>query len=273
MSNNIKFGSLAIVVVSITVFPACTKVFSEKADEDLKPRLATIRAENKGKGTDWAKLETQCLNLIKDHNSPVEKGEIYSTIALIYAEKGYSSPQDVRIPKAIEYCRKALQHPLEVITACEMYGRWTGALMAKYRNSPENEFVTRRQEAATRCLTGLKLALDNKAPKKREPPPPVFRYNIPPSSPNYDEMFEKHRRQLAAYKKWEFTNGLYKQREALTQRCVTLYTHKPYATNELRLLAEKILKKYDAAVEKLIALVEAEIARKEKRSSSNRHAK
>jgi len=76
---------------------------SIKSEKRLKQQLATIRFNNTGEGTDWEKLETECLALIEDYNSPPDKGKIYATIALIYAEKGYSSSEDLRIPKTIEY--------------------------------------------------------------------------------------------------------------------------------------------------------------------------
>lgn len=250
---------------------ACLRGFSMEANEQLSQRLAAIRSQNKGEGTDWGKLEAECLKLVQDHNSPEEKGKIYATIARIYAEKGYCSREDVRIPKALEYSKKALQYPLEVTTACGMYGRWTGSLMVTYWSYPEEEFIKVRQEAIVPCLIGLKLALDNKAPKEYpEAPPPLGKYDIhPEKGPIYEEAVRKQKQQLAARKKWQFEAELYHQRKALTQICVSLYSHKPYATDELKSLAQKILKNYDAVVNELVAEVEAEIARIEERTVSN----
>jgi len=198
-------------------------------------RVDLDHVKNKGEGTDWAKLEAECLKLVKDHNSPGESGKIYATIALIYSEKGYSSSEDLRIPKALKYCKKALEYPLEVTTACRMYGRWADSLMVTYWSYPEEEFVKRRREAIVLCLTGLKLALDNKAPKEYPKAPPVGKYHIhPEKGPIYEEAVRKHKQQLAARKKWELENKLYFQRKALTHRCVSLYSHKPYDTDELK---------------------------------------
>lgn len=259
-----KFKWTAGVVVFIMCF-GCLEGFSMVSEEELNQRLATIRTKNKGEGSDWGKLEAECLKLVQDHNSPVQKGQIYTTIAFIYSEKGYSSPNDVRIPKALEYSKKALEYPLEVTTACEMYSRWAGSLMVQYWERTEGEFVKIRQEAIVPCLTGLKLALDNKAPKKRQTLPIInlFDYDGPETDPVYQEMLKKHKEQVANYKKVKVQNELYMQRKVLTQRCISLYSHKPYATDELRRLAQEILKNHFDVVEELVTEVEAKIAQKE----------
>lgn len=265
MRKYIKFKLLAGMVVFIICLVSLRGSYM-KVDERLDQRLAAIRSQNKGEETDWAKLEAECLKLVKDHNSLPEKGKIYAKIALIYGEKGYTSREDVRIPKAIKYCKEALHYPLEVTTACEMYARWAGSLIVTYWSYPEEEFVKRRREAIVLCLTGLKLALDNRAPKEYpKAPPPVGKYDIhPEKGPIYEEAVRKHREQLAAHKKWEFQEKLYFQRKALTQICVSLYSHMPYDTDELKYLAQVILIKYDEAVKELVGEVQTEIAQKEK---------
>jgi len=241
------------------------KGFSEEADRELEQKLADIRAQNKGKGTDWTKLEAECLELVKDHNSPTEKGEIYATIARIYSEKGYSSSVDIRIAKALKYCQKALEYPLEVTTACHIYGRLTGAMMVGFWERPKEEFIKIRQKTIVPCLTGLKLALDHKAPEQWKTPPGVMSIGgISPNSPRYNEMKKKHEEQLLAQKKWEFENKLYFERKAFLQRCVSLYSHEPYNTDELKRIADQILRSYPDAVKELVSKVESEIARKEK---------
>jgi len=249
----------------LTIFIALAGGFfmkdvSNAGEEQLNQRLAAISSQNKGVG-DWGKLEAECLNLLKEYESPEDKGKIYAAIALTYSKSGYSSREDIRIPKSIKYCKKALQYPLEVTTACEMYGRWTGALMVKYWDSEKEEFVKRRQEAIVPCLTGLKLALDNKAPKKRQPPPAVGIYHISPSSPHYQKVMKKYKEELAARKKWEFENKLYNSRRALTQSCVSLYSHEPYDTDELEQLASEILKD-DEAIREILAEVRSKISPK-----------
>lgn len=269
MRKYIRFKLLAGMVVFIICLVSLRGSYM-KVDERLDLRLAAIRSQNKGEGTDWAKLEAECLKLVKDHNSPEGKGAIYATIALIYSEAGYSR-KDIQVPKTIEYSQKALRYPLAPVTSCSLYGSWTDALMVTYWSYLEEEFVKLRQEAIVPCLTGLRLALDNKAPKDHpKAPPPVGKYDIHPGKgPIYEEAVRKHKQQLAARKKWEFENKLYFQRKVLTQRCVSLYSHKPYDIDELKSFAEKILKKYDDVVQELLSEVEGEIARKEEHGFSN----
>jgi hypothetical protein len=259
---------IAATIVFIVCF-ACSKGFSAEADKELDNRLMAIRSQTGGKSvtTDWQaweKAEAQLLDLVKDHNSPEEKGRIYSTIARMYSQSGWRSSEDPRIPKAIKYCKEALQYPLDAIDGCEMNGRLADAMMDKYwGRRPNEEFVKMRQEAITYCLTGLKLAIDHNAPKEHpEPPPPMTVYHVnPDAGPLYEDAMRKNKEQLAARKKWDFLEKLYFQRLALTQRCVTLYSHKPYATDEFKLTAEKILKGHEDVAKELIAQVEAEIAR------------
>jgi hypothetical protein len=259
------FKWLAVAII-LTICFACFQGFSVDAGDQLSERLGVIRSQKRelGKWADWEKQEAQFLELIKDYNSPAGKGKIYTTIARLYSQEGYRfQSEDPRIPKAIKYCREALKYPLEVTAACEMHGRLTGAMMVRYLNRPEEEFVKIRQEAITYCLTGLKLALDCNAPKEYPMAPgPVGKFD----NPGDKELVNKHKQELAAHRKWQFLENLYFQRKALTQRCVTLYSHKPYATDELKLTAEKILKGHEGVANELLGEVEAEIARIEKGS-------
>ncbi|HDL64122.1 MAG TPA: hypothetical protein ENH12_01890 [Proteobacteria bacterium] len=128
-----------------------------------------------GVGTDWGELEIECLKLLKKFDSPEDKGEIYATVAFIYSDKGYNPlAGDItgQLSKTIEYCKKALEYPLNVVTACQIYSSWADALQIKYRNTDGGKFATARRQIIIPCLEGLKLILDNKVPEKRQPPPP-----------------------------------------------------------------------------------------------------
>jgi len=270
------FKWLAVAII-FTICFACLDGFSAEADEELDQRLGAIRSQKRelGKWADWEKQEAQILELIKDYNSPAEKGKIYTTIARIYSREGYFSSEDVRIPKAIKYCKEALQYPLEVTAACEMHGSIADAMLIRYRNRTKEEFVKIRQEAIVHCLTGLKLTLDNKAPKEHPESPGRMRvpHVHPEKGPIYEEAMRKYKEQLAAHEKWRFLEKLYFLRKGLIQECVSFYSHKPYATDELNRIAEKILKGHEDVAKKLIAEVEAEIARIEKGSVPDQGAK
>ncbi len=259
-----------IGMIIFVICVCCPTAFPMQEQEQLNQRLGAIRGQKReiGKWAEWEKLESQCLELIRDHNSPAEKGKIYATIALIYSEAGWHSSEDVRIPKALQYTKKALEYPLEPITACKMYGGRADCLMVGYYRRTEDELVKIRREAIAPCLTGLKLALDNKAPKDHPGSPPrVDIYHVNSESPYYEELMNKHKQQVAERKKWERESELYFQRWALTQRCVTLYSRKPYDTDELRNFTQRILEKHEGVVNELIAGVEARIAALEAVSS------
>jgi len=220
MRGSVRFERL-IAILIIAACIGCSKAPSvkpaekpEKAEE-LEKELAPIRSRNVGKGTDWGKLERECLDLIGDFNSPANLGRIYATIARIYSEKGYTS-SEVQIPKVIEYSKKALEYPLDVPTQCHMYGRWGGALMAQGLRGPEEDRVLMRRKAIVPVLRGLKLALDQKAPKEIQEVPAVdmFDFSGPESHPSYQKMLKEHEEQVAARKKADLLNTLYSERWA-----------------------------------------------------------
>lgn len=228
---------------------------------ELEKELAKIAAMNKGEGTDHAVLEAECLELMKDHNSPEDIGKIYAKIALIYSGKGYSSPNDIRIAKTTEYCKKALELPLDVITACEMNGRLAGSMIAWFQTLPPSKVVELRREAIVFCLNGLKIALDNNAPKEHLPPPPgVGKYDVGSNDPDYEKFTKKHEQQVAEREKWKLENNLYIQRQVLTGLGVSLYSHEPYDINELEKFARDTLKGHDDAVNEMLTKVNERIA-------------
>lgn len=245
---------IGIFVISLIVVDGLLmKNVSNAAEEELSQHLAKICSQERGEGTDWGKLEQECLKLLEEYDLPEDKGNIYATIALIYSKSGFSR-KDIQVPKTIEYCKKALQYPLEVVTECNVYSEWVDALIAK-SNLAGERFVGERQEIVILCLKGLKLALDNKAPKDRQPPPAVGRYTITPDDSDYQKYMEKYKEGLAARKKWDFENKLYRQRKALTGRIVLLYSFPPYATDELSYFAEQFLKSNNDVIKELIAEV------------------
>ena len=217
-----------------------------------------------GRGTDWARLEAECLELIEDFNSPANLGKIYATIAGIYSDTGFTS-KDVQLPKTIEYAKKALEYPLDVPTKCHMYGRWADVLIVKALRGPQEDMVEKRREAIVPILQGLKLALDYNAPKEMPKPLAVDLFTLRGdiNSPANQKMLKKHEEQVAARKKADFLETLYFKRESLMRKCITLYSQKPYDTNELIDFASKILSKRKDVVEELVSELRAAIAEKE----------
>lgn len=235
-------------------------ITSDMHESSFDERLALIRSRNIGTATDLQKLEAECLQLIETPRSPQETGTIYATIAFIYSDKGYSSRQDIRASRGIDYCKKALGYPLDPVTTCQMYVVWADALQTKYRGVSDPGFSVARREIAVVCLVGLKIPLDNDAARETQKLPVVNRYDYvgPADDLEYNRLRQKHNEEVAARKKAIRENVLSSCRTALKEKCVNLYTQPPYDKEELRHFAEPILPTYGSFVKELIKAVEAE---------------
>ena len=243
---------IAIITIIIVCIMA-SKGYSIDPNVSLEKNLTRITSQDKGKGTDVQKLEDQCLEMLRDHNTPESKGKIYVNIASMYASAGYSSPNDIRIAKTTEYCKKALEQPLDTLTTCEMYSHLSGSQIAPYWNGSETEFAKARKESIVTCLKGLKLVLDNNAPKElgKSPVETVYNYDGPNDSVR-KEIQKKMNEQAAAHKKRQDDLKLYILRQTLIGRCISLYSHKPYDANELETFTREVLKDHDDAIEEIM---------------------
>lgn len=257
------FRVLTCLIVTICIL-ASTGFSMDVNDpnEILQKRLTEISAKNKGKVADLTKVETDCIALIVDYNSPAQKGMIYAEIAKAYSKKGFDGRNDIRTTKTISYCQKALEQPLDVITACEMHGRLTDSMIVSFRTLPHSQFVELRQEAIVSCLNGLNIAIDNNAPLILPQPPVVGRYNVTPDHPDYDELMNKYQEELATRKKWEFESKLYFQRQVLTELCVSLYSHEPYDISEFRQFSQNILVNHTEVIDELADKIRDRISSK-----------
>lgn len=240
---------------------ASTGAAVAEPNEVLAKQLTAIRADNRSGNADPNELGMRCLKLIQDHNSPAEKGMIYATAAFIHSEKGFGRPseREGRLAKTIEYANEALKYPLDVHTACRLYGYLGDALALKGRNASKDIWLHARQEAVGAWLKGLALALDNGAPREMPAPPLVTVSNV--FAPDGRRLEETSRReeQKAARTQYERLRDLHMQRRALTNRCATLCSQKPLDVDQFRVLALRILDKHPDAVNELVQEVEARI--------------
>jgi len=259
-----KFRHLMMVTIVITCIMN-SKGYSADPNVSLDTKLIRIISQDKGNGTNIQNQEDQCLSLLSDYNSPEDKGKIYAKIAFIYSSHGYSSPNDIRIKKTGEYCRKALDYPLDLLTTCETYTRLSGSEIGPYIDAPETEFIKARKESIITCLKGLKLVLDSNAPKEWRQPPGVFKYVVNDDNPDYNRIVQEHERQIEARRHSEIENKLFILRRALIDRCVVLYAHKPYDTEEFVKYAQDALKGHEDAVEEIIAKIDEKIPQQDKK--------
>lgn len=260
----------AVMAIFLLGFP---RVTYGDMNENFKKQLLKIR--NKSISTDTLEerelWEENCLKLIKDHNSPTEKGMIYATVTLLYARKGLTLPseKETRFAKIFEYGKKAIEHPIpDVLINCEVHDRLAGAMFVKAMEGPKERFAEGRREAIVICLKGLKVALDNKAPKERPdfPPPMLVPHMITQNKgPKYQEAMAKYKKQLAEWEKFWNLSELYNKRNTLTRNCLTMYSVKQCDTQELREYAQKILVGYKDVVNDLVGKVEKRISARKRR--------
>lgn len=274
MIPNCRKRSSVIKAYVILVWLAGPVIAADDPNAVLERRLVEIRAGSRTASEDPCALEAKCLLLLGDYSAPSQRGMIYATMASVYSERGYPSSlgenkQQQQLAKTTEYAKKALEHPLDALTACRMYGALGDAITISGRRGPVDRWPEVRREAIVPCLKGLKLALDNKAPKDRPSPPLVtIRHVLSGSStltPQDANETARRERQLAARKEYEHLRDLHVQRQALTGRAVTLYAEEPYNTEELRALLRKMLSGHDEAANELVQLVEARIAGRKQR--------
>ena len=220
--------------------------------DELRKHLAQIDMQ-KGR-VDIEKLERQCLDLLDEYTSPADQGRIYAQIVRVHGQTGLKDPG-----KVAEYCQKALEYPLDVVTAARMNGYWASALrrpcvrrQVHSRESPWHKFPDTRKEIATLFLRGMKLILDEGGPTERQPLPPVDKFRCGPAdSPYCQELVKKNKEQVRARRKAELENDLVLHRDILTEKCVYIYSQEPVDTKELATLAREILDDEDAVTELL----------------------
>jgi hypothetical protein len=232
-------------------------------NEILQNRLAEIAAGNKGKVADLTKLETNCLALLEDYKSTAQKGKIYAAIAKAYSNKGFSSRKDIRVAKSVNYCKKALEQPLDVITSCEMYSRLADSMMVGFWELPHDQFIELRREVTVVCLKGLKIALDNNAPDAVPDPPSTSLHNVGSNASDRKKIMEEYKAKRAVRrKKWELEYKFFFLRDGLTGLCVSLYSHEPYDINEFQQLSQNILINHAETIDKLIGKIQNRISNK-----------
>lgn len=220
-------------------------------NEVLYNRLAEITSINTGKAAECIQIENDCLALIKDFDSEAQKGIIYAEIAKACSDKGFALRNDIRVAKTFEYCQKALDYPLDAITRCEMYSRLADSMISGSLELPPDQFVKLRQEAVVACLKGLRIAFDNNAPDAF-PRLPTIDLHVA----DRKKVKEQYNARFETRRKWELECNFFFARFALTELCVTLYSHKPYNIDEFRQLGQKYLIGHTEEIDELTNIIQ-----------------
>jgi len=203
---------------------------------DLQRSLAAIDMQRSGVTTPSEKLEAECLALLEGSRTPEEKGMIYAEIAVIYAQNGMSAPD-----KTVEYCRRALELPLELTKRCQVYVFWADALEVKHRAALREKSGETQREVATVCLRGLNTILDHRPPQTAQTVPVVHKFDCPPDDPAYQELVRRSQEEIAAREQVMRQNDLVLYRGMLIEKLLRLQREMGGGETELETLARDVL--------------------------------
>ncbi len=151
----------------------------------------------------------------------------------------------------------ALQLPIKPAQRLRLYIYLGDALvignqhLAREDRKPLSEI---RKLAVVPYLEGLKDAKKYPIPDDRPQLPGVGMYDVPPGSPEYEQVKKTHDQQMAARSAAEFEQELWDDRRILANQIVELYAREPYTATEVRRLAAQILND-PTAVESLMKLI------------------
>jgi hypothetical protein len=210
---------------------------------ELRQDLARLEALRNGRDTPLNRVDQLGQELLKKYSDSKEQGAIYYHLAHIHAQSGVREPDRI-----IEYTRKALDFPLEPSQRMRLYVYWGDAIQVKQARSPVG---TWRKEAAQPYLQGLKEVLPYRLPETPPKLPRVTAYDVDGPPEVVERERQEHKREMAARQEAKFQRDMIQHRNVLTQQLVSLYSRKPYATEELEQLASEKLND-PAAVKRLM---------------------
>lgn len=201
----------------------------------------------KGKDTPVSEVEQQAKELLNQHASPEQQGQIYCHLALVYSESGLSHPELV-----IGYAQRALQFPLEPHQRLRLHTYLGDAL--RVANRGKKPFTEIRRMAAISYLEGLNAAEEYDIPQQRPEMPMAGFNNVPTNDPDYKRIQKETGDKIQAQERARSQQDLWDDRHVLTRQIVDMYTRRPRAATELRQLATKVLKN-PAMVDGLMKLI------------------
>jgi len=251
------------------------------ADDDegpspLRTALYELDQMRDGRNTSYDKVEAGAQRLLKEYTKPEEHGKIYFTLASVYAQSAGNQAEPRA--KAIQWCKKALEFPLDIKSQQRMctYLGDSISVSLPIANSRGEGWPALRREAVVPYLRGLKALLPYDLPNEPitppEPPAKIGRMIADPADAEHQKRVEEYERQIEALRKIRFTNDLIECREIQTRQIAGLYFKTPasdelVALDELETIARDVLQD-DKAVANLIATVKAiEHEREQKRAA------
>lgn len=235
----------------------CLCILSFSRADTLGRQLYILGGKLEGFETDTKKLEQEYLHLLNQYDDPKDIGRIYAALTDMYCQSGLTDPFS-----AAKYAQKALEYPLALPIKIRVHHNWGDALQVQNSGATGSELAKARREAVRPYLYGIKVALEHEIPDERVGMPgfEVEHYDGPDLE-EHKRIAEENEKHFALLKKAHFINDMVFRRDICVGQTVSLYSKKPFATDELRQIATEILEDTDA-VDKLISKVDAAVKKR-----------
>ncbi len=203
--------------------------------KELRAELRRLDGLRQGRQTPLAEVDELGRKLLETYTGAKERGQIYYQLAHVHAQSGLAHPERV-----IAYARKALEHPLEPLQVPRMYVYWGDAVHVTRAKEP---LVARRKWSAVIYLAGLREMLRFPLPGKAPEVPVMARGLGRDADPRSAEGTRRRLAEIAAARrKAEFQGAMIQHRNILTGQIAALYHRHPVAPEEMRALAEGVLR-------------------------------
>jgi len=235
----------------------------EISAKTLVQELNEVDKLRAGFNTPFDEVEKRCNELLERYTKPEEQAKIYYQLAVVYSQSGQIMPN-----KTIEFSKKALELPLGPIEQLQLYVWWGDAIQVAHRGVRNQELVVARRKAVIPYLNGLKESLHLQYPRDTQPEHPPEEQNViadsrDPFGPARQRIRAERKKALDDWKQARFERDLNQHRKALTGQISYMYSSFPWASDEIRELATKILGD-QAAVERLMSHVDEAVQKRVK---------
>jgi len=203
----------------------------------LQESLNKLDAMRKGFQTKYDEVEKFGLELLDAYTKPEERTKIHFMLAHVYGQSGIDRNPD----RVTKYARLALEHERDPIQRA-----WLNMYLgcAAEVDPTLGKFPAQRKEAARRFLRSYKEMLALKLPATAPELPALqgsgkIESNDPIESAQARANNDAY---MKARKEAEYLREMVHHRDVLFGQCAQLYRREPSANDELRQLAEIILK-------------------------------
>jgi tetratricopeptide (TPR) repeat protein len=236
------------------------RIVSTTDDKTLEKELDELKKLHLGEKTPFGQAENMCNELLEKYTEPEEQARIYYQLAVVYSQSGQIKPD-----KTIEFSKKALEFPVGPIERLKLYVWWGDAIMIAHRGARNQERVVARRKAVMPYLNGLKECLSMQYPKYTQPEhlPEEQNVKADPHASFLRRRRDEQRKALYEWKKDKFERDVNRLKKALTSQISGTYSDFPWASDEIRDLATKILEDKTAVDDLMSAVDEAVQQRKQ----------